>query len=379
LKAKRAYPWFHEAAYDRIDDNNGDTMKKSALALAVLAALSLNPLSASAQTNVQFYGIVDAGVEYLTNAGPNGGSMTRVISGGKNTSRWGFRGSEDLGGGLKALFNLEGGILMDTGAQDGNLFKRQANVGLEGDFGQVLLGRSFTTTYDLVIKFDPMGFAPNYSWATSGNASGPSKYGMTTAFDNLIKYTGHTGGFTYGATVGLGEQAGNNADGRKYAVGGSWFGGGLGLMAAYEQVNGNTVAATGNRDKTTAFHLGADYKAGPMRYTAGMRGYKLVAGKAATPDLRGDTYWGGVTYEAYPWTLTGAVYHVNTKNLPAAQDADPTMLVARAMYSLSKRTWLYVSAAHAKADHGQLVGLSRDDPGFASTQTGVTAGIQHRF
>ena len=355
-------------------------MKKSALALAVLAALSLNATAhAQSQTNVQVYGLIDAGVEQLTNATPNGGSMTRVISGGKNTSRWGFRGSEDLGGGLKAVFNLEGGILMDTGAADGALFKRQANVGLEGGFGRVVLGRSFTTTYDLVIKFDPLGFAPNYSWATSSNASGPSKYGMTTAFDNLIKYTGTTGGFTYGATVGLGEQTGSNADGRKYAVGGSWFGSGLGFMASYEQVNGNILPATGNRDKTTAYHLGADYKAGQWRYVAGMRGYKLAAGKAATPDVRGDTYWGGITYTVQAWTLTGAVYHVNTKELPAAKDADPTMLVARAMYALSKRTDLYMVAAHAKADHGQLVGLSRDDPGFGSTQNGFTAGIQHRF
>lgn len=353
-------------------------MKKSALALAVLAALSLNT-QAQAQSNVQVYGLMDAGVEYVTNAGPNGGSMTRVVSGGKNTSRWGFRGTEDLGGGLKAVFNLEGGVLMDTGAQDGTLFKRQANVGLEGSFGRVVIGRSFTTTYDLVIKFDPLGFAPNYSWATSGNATGPSKYGMTTAFDNLIKYTGQTGGFTYGATIGLGEQAGSQADGRKYAVGGSWFGGGFGVMASYEQVNGNTVVATGNRDKTTAYHLGADYKSGQWRYVAGMRGYKLESGKAATPDVRGDTYWGGITYNVQAWTLTGAVYHVNTKELPAAKDADPTMLVARAMYALSKRTDLYMVAAHAKADHGQLVGLSRDDPGFGSTQNGFTAGIQHRF
>jgi len=353
-------------------------MKKSALALAVLAAFSLNT-QAQAQSNVQVYGLMDAGVEYVTNASPNGDSMTRVVSGGKNTSRWGFRGTEDLGGGLKAVFNLEGGILLDTGAQDGTLFKRQANVGLEGSFGRVVIGRSFTTTYDLVIKFDPLGFAPNYSWATSSNATGPSKYGMTTAFDNLIKYTGHTGGFTYGATIGLGEQANSQADGRKYAVGGSWFGGGVGVMASYEQVNGNTVAATGNRDKTTAYHLGADYKSGQWRYVAGMRGYKLQAGKAATPDVRGDTYWGGITYNVQAWTLTGAVYHVNTKNLPAAKDADPTMLVARAMYALSKRTDLYMVAAHAKADHGQLVGLSRDDPGFGSTQNGFTAGIQHRF
>jgi predicted porin len=353
-------------------------MKKSALALAVLAALSLNN-SANAQSNVQVYGLIDAGVEAVNHAGPNDGSVVRVVSGGKNTSRWGLRGSEDLGGGLKAVFNLEGGILLDTGAQDGNLFKRQANVGLEGSFGRVIIGRSFTTTYDLVIKFDPLGFAPNYSWATSGGATGPSKYGMTTAFDNLVKYSGHTGNFTYGATIGLGEQAGSTADGRKYAVGGSWFSGGLGFMAAYEQVNGSTVVATGNRDKTTAFHLGADYRTGAWRYVAGMRGYKQQSGKANTADLRGDTYWGGITYVTGPVTLTGAVYHINTKNLPAAKDADPTMLVARAMYALSKRTDLYLSAAHAKADHGQLVGLSRDDAGTGTTQTGVTAGIQHRF
>jgi predicted porin len=152
----------------------------------------------------------------------------------------------------------------------------------------VVIGRSFTTTYDLVIKFDPLGFAPNYSWATSGNATGPSKYGMTTAFDNLIKYTGTTGGFTYGATVGLGEQP---AAGRRPQIRGRRF-----LVRRRPRPDGglragqrHTVAATGNRDKTTAFHLGADYKAG-RGATAGMRGYKLEGGQgrdrrtsAATP------------------------------------------------------------------------------------------------
>ncbi|WP_020656875.1 porin [Massilia niastensis] len=353
-------------------------MKKSALALAVLAALSLNN-SANAQTNAQVYGLIDAGVEVLNHAGAGDGRLVRVVSGGKNTSRWGVRGSEDLGGGLKAVYNLEGGILMDTGASDGPLFKRQAYVGLEGGLGRLVIGRSFTTTYDLVIKFDPMGFAPNYSWATSGSATGPSKYGMTTAFDNLVKYSGSTGNFTYGASVGLGEQAASSADGRKYALGGSWSADGLSAMAAYEQVNGSTVAATGNRDKTSAWHVAADYRAGEWRATVGARGYKLEAGRPATAELRGDTYWGGISREVDKLTLTGAVYHINTKNLPAALDADPTMVVARAMYALSKRTVLYLSAAHARAEHGQLVGLSRDDPGAGSTQTGVTAGIQHRF
>ena len=140
-------------------------MKKTLVALAVLAACVP---AAYAQSSVQIYGIIDAGVTHVTN---DSGNRTTLEAGQMQVSRWGFRGSEDLGGGLKAVFNLEGGILMDTGASDGNLFKRQANVGLEGAFGRVVLGRSFTTTYDLVIKFDPLGFAPNYSWATTGAAT----------------------------------------------------------------------------------------------------------------------------------------------------------------------------------------------------------------
>ena len=352
-------------------------MKKSILSLAVLTMVAG---LAHAQSNVQVYGLIDAGVEHVNHANAAQGGATRVISGGKNTSRWGFKGTEDLGGGLKAVWGLEGGILMDTGAADGAMFKRQAFVGLEGGYGRLVIGRSFTTTYDFLIGVDPLGFAPNYSWSTSGGATGPSKYGMTTAFDTLIKYSGSAGEFKYGATIGLGEQAGNSTDSRKYAVAGSWTHDGLLIMTSYEEVNGNLLAATGKRDVTTVYHLAADYKTGPWRVSGGLRGYKLEAGKAATPDVRGDTLFGGVSYKtASDITLTGAVYHVDVKNVAAGKDADPTMVVLRAMKALSKRTDLYVAAAHASAKNGQLVGLSRDDPGFASTQTGLTAGIQHRF
>jgi len=351
-------------------------MKQSALALAVLAALS--PLSsAHAQTTTQFYGLIDAGVEYVNHAAPDGGNMLKVISGGKNTSRWGFRGSEDLGGGLKAVWNLEGGILMDTGESDGAVFKRQAYVGLNGKLGRLVIGRSFTTTYETVIKFDPLGFAPNYSWATGGSATGPSKYGMTTQFDNLIKYTGKSGGFTYGATLGLGERDTSQADGRKVALGGSWFGNGVGVMATWERVNGNATTAGLRRDETTAYHLAASYESGDWRTIAGMRGYERQPGQGI--EMRANTYWGGIIRTIDAWTLTGAVYRIDTRKLPAQEDANPTMLVLRAMVALSPRTVLYLSAAHAHADHGQLVGLSRDDPGFGSTQTGISTGIQHRF
>jgi predicted porin len=224
-----------------------------------------------------------------------------------------------------------------------------------------------------------MGFAPNYSWATSGAATGPSKYGMTTAFDNLIKYAGTTGDFSYGASIGLGEQPGSSADARKYAVAAAWNRAGLGLMAAFEQVNGTTVAATGRRDEARVFHVAANYKTGTWGYFAAMRGYKLEAGRANVADVRADTYWAGIVDTIGAVSLTGAVYHVNVKNVPSGTDADPTMLVARGVYALSKRTDLYLAAAHVKGKHGQLVGLSRDDAGFGTSQSGVTAGIQHRF
>jgi predicted porin len=355
-------------------------MHHTKLTLAILLSFAAAG-AAQAQSNVTIYGRLDAGLEYTTNANAAKGSMTRVQSGGMNTARWGILGREDLGNGLTALINLEGGIVGDTGASDGVLFKRQATVGLEGAFGRVVMGRSFTTVYDFVIGgFDPLGFAPDFSWGTSAHASGPSKYGMTTAFDNLIKYEGKFGAFRVGATVGAGEQSSGAADSRKVALGTIYTQGPLSLLATFEQINGNTVAATNRRDETTAFHLGANYVSGAWRFTAAMRDYKLVAGKAATADVRADTYWAGVNYLIAPAvTLTGAVYYVDVKNVAAGQDADPVMYVARAKYALSKRTDLYLSGAYSRAKNGKLTGLSRDDAGFGSTQAGLMAGIQHRF
>ena len=351
-------------------------MKHSARALAVLAALS--PFaSVQAQTTTQFYGLIDAGVEYVNHARDDGGSLVKVVSGGKNTSRWGLRGSEELGGGLKAVWNLEGGILMDTGESDGAIFKRQAYVGLDGRLGRIVIGRSFTTTYETVIKFDPLGFAPNYSWATGGSATGPSKYGMTTQFDNLVKYTGKTGGFTYGASVGLGERSESSADGRKIALGGSWFGSGLGAMATWEKVNGAPALAGVVRDDSTAWHLAASYQSGDWRHILGMRAYR----NEGPAQLRANTYWGGIIRTIGAVTLTGAVYHIDTRTpaTAAAADANPTMVVLRAMYALSPRTVLYLSGARARAGDGQTISLSRDDEGYGSTQRGISAGIQHRF
>lgn len=119
-------------------------MKKSLIALAALAFVG----AASAQSSITLYGVADIWI-----GKPEGGKI-QAGSGGNgtgtmNASRWGLRGSEDLGGGLKAIFTLESGFSMANGAVVGTLFNRQANVGLEGGFGTVKLGQNWTAFDDI--------------------------------------------------------------------------------------------------------------------------------------------------------------------------------------------------------------------------------------
>ncbi len=356
-------------------------MKKLAIALSLLPAAA----AVQAQSNVTLYGLVDAGVEVVNHANAAGDSVTRLTSGAMNTSRWGLRGSEDLGGGLKVLFQLEGGLFIDTGAIDGQIFRRQANVGLEGGFGRLIAGRSYTTAYDFMLPFDPMGYAPAYSWATTGNATSAaaagSSYGMTTAFDNLLKYQGTFGGFKVGATYGFGEVAGASSAGRRYALGVGYAAGPFSAALAGERVNAPMSAVPQSR--TTAYHLGLGWQLNnAVALKAGARHYKQEPA-AAGAELRANTYWAGVNWQATPAVaLAAALYFQDQRNL--ATEGDPKMLVLRAKYALSKRTDLYAITGHARARNGQVVGLTRDvSPqgvtGFSDTQTGVVVGVQHRF
>lgn len=124
-------------------------MKKSLIALAVMAAAG----AASAQSSVQLYGLADIWVGQAKISGNFNEQnldwkQTKVDSGGVNTSRWGLKGSEDLGGGLKAVFQLEQGFALDTGAAASG-FNRVATVGLSGNFGAVTLGKDWTPYDDV--------------------------------------------------------------------------------------------------------------------------------------------------------------------------------------------------------------------------------------
>lgn len=356
-----------------------------------LAAAAIAPMQAQAQSSVTLYGLVDTYVEYRNHVNATGDAVWLLGtpagatgSGGMNTSRWGMRGTEELGGGLKAIFNLEGEFSPDTGAGNANPFSRQAWVGLEGGFGRLLAGRSYTTTYDFMLPFDPLGYAPIASWGTGGTVSGGRGDGMITGLSNQLKYRYTLGDFRFGASYGFGEQATSTSDSATYNLAVSYAVGGLGLVATAERQNGNTTTtAPIGRNKRTAVHLGASHEIGPVKVFVAGRDYKLDP-IAAGPDNKSTTYWVGVAYKlTAPLTLTLVYYKqdiksgVRTGTVDVA-GSDPSLAVLRARYALSKRTDLYAVASYAEAKRA-IVGISRDDAGFDDNQTSLAVGIQHRF
>ena len=184
-------------------------MKKSLLALAVFGAFAG---AASAQTNVTIYGIVDMGFARVDNGTA---TANKLDSGIQSGSRIGFKGTEDLGGGLSAIFQLENGFAADDGTlgQGGRLFGRQAWVGLNGAFGTVKAGRQFTPVYANLGTFDPFGNA------LAGNSERIFNTEFEgSRFDNNLTYNYSANGFRGELQYAFGEVAGNNSANR--AIGG---------------------------------------------------------------------------------------------------------------------------------------------------------------
>jgi predicted porin len=190
-------------------------------ALTVLLAASGTCL---AQSSVNLYGIVDVGVRAT---GGLAGSTTSVASGTNETSRWGIRGQEALGGGWKAVFRLEGGMNADTGTQakSDRLFDRQAWAGFESPYGQLAVGRQANLISDALIPVDPIGkrdasFNPNINVAGLSNTAfgthafgrqyGPSGYADNFyRLDNTVKYTATVGPWQVRAAYSAGEVGGD--------------------------------------------------------------------------------------------------------------------------------------------------------------------------
>ncbi|MGS0744242.1 porin, partial [Glaciimonas sp. GG7] len=221
--------------------------KKIRSNLFLVAAMALSVSQAYAQSSVTLYGVADSLVTYQNSqttlgATTGGGSNTRVSSGAWAGSRFGFKGTEDLGGGLAAIFVLESGFSIDTGtAQFTNaLFARQSVVGLNDQtYGKVTVGRQYTAYYMQLAAFSPTTWTTGFFGAHAGDVDALDTSVRT---NNSIMYTSPTlNNFTVAGSYAFGEVPGSTKQGSTASVGVQYKNGPIGIGAGYMRVNNSTV------------------------------------------------------------------------------------------------------------------------------------------
>lgn len=375
-------------------------MKKSLIALAVLGAFAG---AASAQSSVTLYGVVDVNVQRTETkegtsgtcgTGVGGGrldcTVTGINSGHLAGNRWGLRGSEDLGGGLRAIFQLESGFALDNGTslQGNRLFGRQAYVGLAGGFGTLVAGRlatfaSGTGSFDKFGTIDP--FRTGYGIGGMQNTFSSSN---ATRFDNTIAYLTPTmGGFSAGIghtfRVNGGELADNalfpgssNNNGQiMYA---NFSAGPLYVVLTYDRIKLGEVA---NEPTEKHLQIGAAYDLKVVRLSAGYAKEDDVFALSTTPQQAAGS-------DATAWII-GAAAPFGPHRLAASYqkrdvdsftntlgvttpEGDRKVWQVGYEYSLSRRTTFYASYADLK-DDGSLKTATN---GGAKQ---ITAGLFHSF
>lgn len=374
-------------------------MKKSLLTLAIG---SLVAGGAYAQTSVTLYGIADAAVHYTTNADAANHGQVALDNGAVTQSRWGLKGAEALGNNLKAIFQLENGYNLDNGtmSSSGQLFNRQAYVGLAGDFGTVKLGRQYTEGFNFFGDYDPL---------TIGNWNGNSwmYYSLTQLRrNNVISYSGSFSGLDVGVSYGFGETPGSftRASGSGAGTNSPYFGaraaytwGPIGVGGVYQEIRDT------NGNKQQMWGASGKYTWGPAKFFLGYIGGKDHTGQmdailnnalvvtttrwtvpttagtvAANNNPRKDTLgFIGMTYNVTPaLALTGAFYgdYVENKNGIADNNGRRYTAAFVAEYSLSKRTQVY-----GAADWNKVSGATEMELPGRGNQTSFGAGIRHIF
>jgi len=355
-------------------------MKKT---LFALAAGSLLATSAFAQSSVTLYGIADVSIRYSSNTNDSNSSVIRMTDGAISQSRWGIKGTEDLGGGLKGVFRLENGFSLDNGSNNSSssFFNRMAYVGLEGNFGAVTLGRQHSAIHDFLLDFDPL---------TVGNYEENAYYvGMyPIRVNNQIKYAGSFGGLNVIAGYGFGEQAGNATAGRYMGTMVTYKAGPFGFGGAYQQSRGGGNAGSAvnlggtDSDKLTNWAVGATYTVGALKAAAGYQDHRMKESLGGT--FKTNVWYAGLTYNVTPaLALTGAGYYSRPKDeVPglADQKGKRYTLVALAEYSLSKRTQVYGTVDYTNVKDLALGDLNNaGKTSLDKNRTNVGIGIRHIF
>jgi len=344
-------------------------MKKSLIALAALAA------SASfAQSSVTIWGVVDAGIQ---NAKQNGVSKTQLTSSGLSSSQLGFRGTEDLGGGMSASFWLESALQNDSNAT-AFTFHRRSTLDLAGNFGAIRLGRDYTPSFWNHTVFDPFG--------TLGSGAGSN---ITGKGQNATTGARTNNGVSY--LYGFGANAGSSVGTGLYVQATHAFAENLSTAAKTNQYQGVRVgynAGPLNAAVATAEVVNGSYKDKETNVGASYDlGVAQVLAKFGTNTV------GGATEKKYTWTSIGAKVPMGNGYIPVSYNTSKNDVDSKKadqfavgyVYNLSKRTAAYATYSKITNKNGADYGFNGGNYGFASglTATGngtaYDIGLRHSF
>ena len=386
-------------------------MKKTLTAFAALAVCGL----ACAQSSVTLFGVVDAGLTYqsttsrdTTTGASVKQSKTSLGNSGYNSSRIGFRGTEDLGGGLAASFWLEAPITNDDGATGISTFARRSTVSLSGGYGELRLGRDYTPTFWNDTVFDPFGTngsGTNVISTVSGNTTLNNANYVRAS--NSIGYflPPNLGGFYGQFQYALHENASTDATSTTAASSssaGRYVGGRFGyangpLDVALGVGRSTVVDTTALQRSVQTINLGASYDFGPVKLFGELSNVKNKFDYAAVADTH-DSYNGyliGATVPVGAGLIRVAYSQVRYNEGAAGitgEDPLARKFAIGYVHNLSKRTALYATVARVNNRNdvnytGSLVSASTTGYGSTGTSytglprssTGYDFGIRHAF
>jgi predicted porin len=385
-------------------------MKKSLIALAVLAAAG----AASAQSSVTLFGIVDATIQRVDNSG--GGSVTRLHNSGESSSRLGFRGTEDLGGGMSGSFWLEAGLNNDDGTGQtlstnnqfaaasgtalvagggeagrntratngtGLIFNRRATVSVAGGFGEIRLGRDYTPQFWNLTVFDPYG---TVGVGTNQMLSSIITGVTSVRASNTVGYflPGNLGGFYGQAQLSRGENsstAANSGDGNGSAIRLGYSAGPINIAIASGRTSYALVAAPAagqSPGSTRQNNIGASWNFG-VATIMGLASRDTA--DSLTGNLTGRGYLGAVTVPVGPG-LIKLSYSQYTTDVPVGTDPRAKKVALGYVHNLSKRTAIYTTFAKVSNNSTSAASVftgAATAGTLGASSKGYDLGIRHSF
>lgn len=333
-------------------------MKKLSLAALALAASAV-AAPAFAQSSVTIFGVVDLAARSVK----NNATQYQLAGSGLTSSRLGFRGVEDLGGGIKAGFHLEAALSADDGNASGFNFQRRATVSLMGGFGEVRLGRDKTPNGTLFDDFDPFS---NTGMGASGTMASSATSGLAystfTRVNNSIGYfSPKLGGFTAHAMVAAGE----GTAGAKYTgIRGNYATGGLAISAAYGQTEVSPTLDAKLYDAGISYDMKSFKLFG--KYS------KLTAGAPSQED-----YLVGVLVPVGAMDFRASYQAMKGKGSISNQEAEK--FAFGGAYKLSKRTAIYANYANISNTNTSFRVAGNNPLTRGNDSTGYEFGVRHSF